>query len=57
MGYELLEDCTHTELMDMVIRLRVELKAARVENDALDLACEIHEKITGHCACCSGSML
>lgn len=31
MGYELLEDCSQTELMDMVIRLRAELKAARDE--------------------------
>ena len=31
MGYELLEDCSHDELMEMVVRLRVELKAARSE--------------------------
>ena len=29
MGYELLEDCSHDELMEMVVRLRAELKAAR----------------------------
>jgi len=31
MGYELLEDCSHDELMEMVVRLRAELKAARSE--------------------------
>ena len=31
MGYELLEDCTHAELMDMVLRHREALREQRAE--------------------------